>query len=199
MGLFDIFKRQPPLSTGLPAALIEAAYRQDAKAFASLCAQHRDEIHRSFSGWSTVPEEVRRDAAAQDRYCKGLIAIASHFESSGDSSLVQLLMGDDADNPLVQWERDLTEAQSLMDGGRPAEAVTLLHAVLERSDGLTGDGVAIHMPRTFGSLGAAYFRAGDKTRAIEFTQRALEMCQQVGDAEGVRIYCGNIQHIHNAA
>jgi hypothetical protein len=199
MGLFDIFKKQPPLPTELPDALIEAAYRQDSKALASLCAQHRTEIHRSFPVWRTVPAELRRDARAQDRYCKGLIAIASQFESSGDSSLIKLLMGDDADNPIVQWQRDLTEAQSLMDSGRAAEAVTLLHAVLERTRALSADGVAANKPRTLGSLGAAYFRTGDKARAIEFTQQALEMCRAVGDEEGVRIYNGNIQHLHNAA
>lgn len=199
MGLFDIFKRQPPLPTELPDALIEAAHRQDSTALASLCMQHRDEIVRSFPVWRTVPMPSRSDAAAQSRYCQGLIAIASFFETSGDSSLIQLLMGDDADNPLVLWERDLTQAQSLMDGGRATEAITLLHAVLERTSGLTGDGVAVHRPRTLGSLGAAYFRAGDKARAVQFTEQALEMCRRFGDDEGVRIYSGNIQHIHNAA
>src|SRR5258705_182256 len=84
-----------------------------------------------------------------------------------------------------------------MDGGRAGEAVGLLHAVLERTRGLTGNGVATNRGRTLGSLGAASFRAGDKTRAIEFTQQALEMCRQVGDEEGVRIYSRNIQHIQD--
>jgi len=198
VSLFDIFKKQAPLPTELPDALIEAAYRRDSKALASLCAQRRDEIRRRFPVWRTVPVELRRDAAAQDRYCKGLIAIASHFQSSGDSSLIQLLMGDRADNPLVQWQHDLTEAQVLLDGGRAAEAIALLHAVLERTRGLSGDGVTANKPRTLGSLGAAYFRAGDKARAIEFTQQALELCRQFGDDEGVRIYSGNIQHIQHA-
>jgi tetratricopeptide (TPR) repeat protein len=197
MGLFNIFKRQPPLPAELPEALIEAAYRQDSKALASLCEQHRDEIFRSFPAWRTVPMPLRKDAAAQDRYCKGLIAIASFFEGSGNSSLIQLLMGDEADNPLVLWERDLASAQSLIDSGHAADAIALLHSVIERTQELSGDGVAKNMPRTLGSLGAAYFRAGDKPQAIEFTQKALEMCKQIGDNEGVRIYSGNIQHIQN--
>ena len=199
MGLFDIFKRKPPLPAKLPDALIEAAYRQDSKSLTALSALHQEEIRRSFPTWRTVPAELRRNPAAQDRYCKGLIAIASHFESFGDSSLIQLLMGDEADNPIVRWQRDLTEAQSLMDRGRADEAVMLLHAVIQRTRGLSGDGVTEYKPRTFGSLGAAYFRAGDKARAIEFTQQALEMCREVGDEEGVRTYAGNLQHIHNAA
>ncbi|MCD6051007.1 MAG: hypothetical protein K0Q55_2410 [Verrucomicrobia bacterium] len=195
MGLFDIFKKQPPLPQELPAALIEAAHRRDAKALARLCAQHREEIHRSFPAWQTVPAEVRRDPAAQDRYCQGLIAVASHFQQTGDSSLIELLRGDDADNPLVQWQQDLAQAQSLMDGGRAPEAINLLHAVLERTRGLSGDGVTNNLPRTLGSLGAAYFRAGDKVKAIEFTQQALDLCQRSGDTEGVRIYRGNLDHI----
>ena len=199
MGLLDIFKRHSPLPTELPEALIEAAYRQDSKTLARLCTLHRDEILRSFPVWRTVPAQLRSDAAAQSRYCTGLIAIASFFETAGDSSLIQLLIGDDADNPVVLWERDLAQAQALMDCGRTTEAVELLHAVLERTRGLTGEAVAAYQPKTLGSLGAAYFRAGDKARAIQFTEQALEMCRQYGDDEGVRIYIGNIQHINNAA
>ena len=198
MGLFDIFKRRPPLPTELPEALIEAVYRRDGKALASLCAQHRNEIHRLFPVWRRLPEEWPRDPAALEKYSKGLSAVACYFESSGDSSLIQMLC-DEADNPLVQWERDLTEAQSLMDGGHATEAITLLHAVLERTRGLRGHGLAAFKPRTLGSLGIAYFQAGDKVRAKEFTQQALEMCRQGGDDEGVRIYSDNIEYIHNAA
>jgi tetratricopeptide (TPR) repeat protein len=107
-------------------------------------------------------------------------------------------MGDDADNPIDRWQRDLTEAQSLMGSGCFAEAVTLLQTVLERTSGLSGDVVAAFKPQTLGSLGAAYFRVGDRARAIEFTQQALEMCRELGDEEGARIYNGNIQYIHNS-
>ena len=198
MGLFDIFKRQAPLPAALPDALIEAAYRKDSKALASLCAQHREEIHRCFPEWKTVPAHVRQDAAARDKFCRGLVAVAAHFENLGDPSLIKLLMGNEADNPLLQWQRDLTEAQALLDSGRATDAVALLHKVIERTQGLAGDGVTEYMPKTFGSLGAAYFRAGDKSRAIEFTERALELCRQNGDEEGVKIYLGNIEHIDNA-
>ncbi len=198
MGLFDFFKRKPQLPVNLPEVLIEAAHGQDAKALARLCTQHRDEIYRSFSKWTTVPLQFRNDAEELSRYCEGLIAVASFFQSSGDSTLLRLLQGDDADNPLVLWERDLTRADQLMDEGRAAEAISLLHAVLDRTRELTGSGAESHMPRTLGSLGAAYYRAGDKVRALEYTQKALEMCRQVGDQEGVRTYTENIQHIQKA-
>ena len=198
MGRFDFFKRKPQLPVNLPEVLIEAAHRQDAKALARLCTQHRDEIYRSFSEWKTVPLQFRNDAEELNRYCEGLIAVASFFQSSGDSALLRLLQGDDADNPLVLWERDLTYAGQLMDEDRAAEAIGLLHAVLDRTRELTGSGAESHSTRTLGSLGAAYYRAGDKVKALEYTQKALEMCRQVGDQEGVSTYTGNILHIQKA-
>jgi len=64
--------------------------------------------------------------------------------------------------------------------------------------GSIGAGLASRLfirPRTLGSLGAAYYRAGDKVKALEYTQKALEVCRQAGDQEGVKTYAGNIQHI----
>ena len=56
---------------------------------------------------------------------------------------------------IVLEDHALTQAQSLMDAGHATEAVALLHGIVERTRGLTGEGVAVNMPRTLGSLGAA--------------------------------------------
>lgn len=101
------FIRPVELPTEVRDVLIEAACRDDPQVLASLCLRPQDEIRRMFPIWRTVPEPLRNDPAARDRYCKGLVAIAAFFESAGDPSLLQLLMGDDGANPLILWERDL--------------------------------------------------------------------------------------------
>ena len=97
---------------------------------------------------------------AQKMYCEALIAVASIFDKSGDSSLIALLAGNNSDNPIVRWGRDLKKAQSLIDNNKLTDAIILLNDVLLYTDKLTGSGVDEYLPKTFGCLGVAHFRAG---------------------------------------
>ena len=162
MGLFSWLRRSGRRKDGddpVRDALISAVRRSDVDEVEAICRQHAGLIFKKFESWRTVPEDVRGDPEALNAYAGMLLMVAQLYESAGHPELIALLTGDHEANPIVQWQRDLTEAQSLMDSGRAAEAVTLLHAVLERTRGLSGDGVAANKPRTLGSLGAAYFRA----------------------------------------
>ena len=51
------------------------------------------------------------------------------------------------------------------------------------------------LPKTYGLLGIAYYRAGHKERARAATSRAKELCARVDDREGVRIYAANLELI----
>jgi uncharacterized protein YidB (DUF937 family) len=199
MAFFDLFKRQPASPTDLRAALIDAATREDWEGLAGLCGRHEEEIREAFGGWQKVPEEVRRDPEAQARYARGLIAVAQMFEQAGDGSLIAALMGDQAANPISAWERSLATAQSLLEQGQPREAADLLQSALERARGLQGSAVSEYLPRTYGMLGVARFRAGDAAGGIEATRKARELCEQAGDGDGVAIYTGNLQRMEGGA
>lgn len=192
MALFDLHKQTPLPPADLREALIDAVAREDWQGLAALCEANEDRIRDAFLAWRKVPEEVRADPEAQGRYARGMIAVAQMFEKAGDRSLIAALTGQTADNPLSMWERALATAQSLLEQGQPAEAADLLQATLRRTEGLTGDGVTHYLPRTFGMLGVARFRAGDATAGIEATKRAMALCEQAGDEEGVAIYTGNL-------
>jgi tetratricopeptide (TPR) repeat protein len=198
MGFFDKFKRhQPP--TDLPQSLIDAADRQDWNAVASLCQKHQEEIRQSFRAWRTLPEQIRENAAARDRYVRGLMAIASCFEQAGDRSLIEVLTGNKADNPVIQRQEDVAKAHGMLAEGRAAEVVELLESTLTRTAELAGPGTDELKAKTFGALGSACFKMGDRTKAIECMERARELCTKTGDAAGVRIYEGNIAHIQSPA
>ena len=176
-------------------SLIQAADRHDSQTLAALCQQHQQEIRESFPLWRQVPERIRNDRVAMNRYCQGLAAVAQLFEQAGDQSLIALFLGNGADNPIMAWERDLAAAQSLIDNGRPGEAIELLQSALAKNAELRGSGVDRYLPRTYGMLGVAYFRTGDRDKAVEFTEKAKVLCEQLGDEEGVAVYAGNLQHV----
>jgi len=196
VSLFNIFKSKAKNQLDILESLLQAAEEQNSKKLASLCGEHQEEIRKSFVVWSKVPDSVRKNPAAMKRYAEGLIAVARTFEHAGDTSLLSHLIRTPSESPLVQWQTDLAEAQSRIDRGMLSEAITLLQAVLSRNAPLLGGtGVDFYLPRTYGMLGAAYFKAGDKNKAIDCMSKAKSLCEQSGDTEGAAIYEGNLCHL----
>ncbi len=193
MASSDPFRHPAPAD--LRAALLDAAARQDGEDLAALCERHQDEIRAAFLSWKKVPDDVRGDPEAQTRYAQGLIAVAQLFERVGDGSLLRALMGDAADSPVAAWERALATARSLLEQGQSQEAADLLTSTLLRTENLEGEEAVDLRPRTFGMLGVALFRAGDKTAGIEATRRARTLCEEAGDVEGAAAYDGNLQRM----
>ena len=188
---------QPLSPAELLDALIEAAYQNDQLALARLCEQHSDEIVRSFPSWRSPSDQHRTDEASIERYGNGLVAIARYFDGVGDSRLIQVFRGSAAENPLVQWDNEIEHAKSLLDSGHNAEALTLLHTVLERTRPLIGPGATLNRLFMFGFLAEAYIRTGDDAKAIAFTEQALEMCQRLGDEAKARICKEQIASLKN--
>jgi hypothetical protein len=58
-----------------------------------LINDNTDRIRTEFESWKKVPESVRGDAAATDRYVHMLVTIANVFERGGDRSRRALLEG----------------------------------------------------------------------------------------------------------
>jgi len=197
MKLSNFFKRRlsSPSGEDLRATLISAVQRQDWQVLARLCEQNQQAIRDSFPTWQRVPEEIRNDPMARDRYCEGLMGVALLFERAGDQSLIALMTGDETNNPAPGWERDLSAAQSLIDNGKAGQAAELLQTALARAQELSGPGVNHYLARTFGMLGVALYKTGDTPKAVDLTTKARVMCEQLGDEEGVRAYAGNLQHM----
>src|SRR5689334_20484434 len=100
MAIFDFLKRRPIPPDDLRAELVAAVAREDWDSLTALCDRHQDAIREAFPAWKTVPLEVRRDPEAQARYARTLITVAQLFEQAGDGSLIAMLMGNQADNPI---------------------------------------------------------------------------------------------------
>lgn len=197
MSIFDMFKLQTKRQPDVLESLLEAAAKQDFKTLTQLCWKHQEEIRGSFAVWSKVPEVVRKgDPATINRFAEGLIAIAQTFELNGDASLLSHLRGKDSGNPIIQWEADLIEAQSLLDSGKLMEAILMFQAILSKNaELLAGTAIDHYLPRTLGMLGAAYFKIGNKDKAVECMSKARSLCEKSGDTEGVAIYEGNLRHL----
>jgi len=174
-------------------ALLDAVERQDASALMSLINENSDAIRKQFRSWITVPETIREDPAAVDRYGRTLFVVASLFEQSGDSSLKNYWT--DKRRGLVEWQKEMERASGLIDSSQAAEAIPILHAVLEQMTGMTGPGADSMRARGLGRLGIALWKTGDIPEAIRVTREALALCQRAGDTEGINAYQNNLREI----
>lgn len=197
MGILHRFRTRdtPSRPQDLLHALLEAFERQDFSAVMSLINENGDTIRSQFRSWIRVPESVRNDPAALDRYARTLFTVASLFEQSGDASLKKCLTREDSDDPFGQWQKDMARAGALVDSGQAAEAVPILRAVLEQVSTHTGPGADYMRAVTLGRLGIALWKKGDTGEAIRVTWEALELCRKTGDTEGITAYQTNLKAI----
>jgi len=190
------FRSQKDRGDSLIESLFEAVDRQDWGALETLCRRHQDEIRGAFPVWRKVPEPIRADPAATDRYCCGLMTVAQMFEHLGDRGLLELLIGD---NPLVACKLEMDKAQGLMDQDRHDDAIELLRATATRAGALEGDESVRIGSRVYAMLGVACFRVGRKAEAIEFVEKAKRACAELGDEKGVSAYAGLLRQMAESA
>ncbi len=187
-------------SDDLRDRLISLVHHGDEAELHRVCLEHRVDIEREFRSWKTVPQAWRESRDSLDRYVAGLLAIARVFaDGLGRPELLEHLMGrdrsSDEPSPMDRWHEGLEASQKLLDDGAHREAATLLQTIVEETDGVRGSWVDEYLPVTLGMLGGAYFNAGLVERASEPTARALALCEEVQDEEGIAAYLTNLHEI----
>jgi tetratricopeptide (TPR) repeat protein len=196
MGFTSWFKRgQPAEAADLRSRLIGAVAAKDLPGLARITRDHREAIAAEFADWKTVPMAMREDPALLEQYGEMLIAVARVLEAEGDASLMQQLQGDPASAPIEQWNDEMAAAAALAAAGRHTEAARLLEALLGRITALRGSAVDFYQPRVLGKLGIARYQSGDVPGALDATRQARDICQRLGDEEGVAAYSSNLTNM----
>ena len=146
MGISDWFRPRATRSDveDLREALFDALARKDYERAMHLINNNSDRIRNEFRSWTTVPEPIRKDADAVNRYANALMTIARVFERSGDASLRIYFEGGGRDTPLAEWNDALQRAQQLTESGQAAEAVVLLRTMLDDVATTTGTDVSYY-------------------------------------------------------
>lgn len=201
MGLFNLFRRRggdaPEDPEALREALFGAVAAGDGRRVEALCRARRGVISAQFPVWRKVPEAVRHDPRALERYAQGLMATAEAFQRLwGDGSLFERLVGRPEDNPIMEWNRRLDGARALMEELRFAEAKEQLTNLLIDVRDLQQGGATCLPAMTHGVLGECFFGTGDVGGARSHFERALALCREFRDVEGVLAYLAALVEVH---
>jgi hypothetical protein len=175
--------------------LIALVMRKDLSGLAAVVRERRETIVAEFDDWMTVPASMRDDTQLLEHYGEMLLAVARIVERDGDGGLVKRLEGDPADSPVERWNEQVAIAATLAEQGRHVDAVKILAALAAQMEPLRGSAVDFYRPRVLGKLGIALYQSGDTEAAITATQQARDLCERLGDEEGVTAYETNLRNM----
>jgi hypothetical protein len=196
MALFPFRKRGAASpAPDLRSQLISLVARKDLRSLAVLVRERRETITAEFTDWITVPMAMRDDQQLLEQYGEMLLSVARIAEHDGDPSLVKMLEGDPADAPVELWNEQIAMAAALSEQERFTDAAQVLAALAERLALMRGSAVDFYRPRVLGKLGIALYQSGDASRGREVTEQARDICQQLGDEDGVQAYDANLQNM----
>ncbi|WP_433525268.1 hypothetical protein ACQPZ2_09920 [Nocardia pseudovaccinii] len=173
-----------------------AAYQAgDMEAFVTMCRDHTASIVASFPSWQTVPEYVRENREAVERWVGTLLAIAQVLAANGYPQAMATLMPAGHANPINAWHDQFVKAERLSNEGRHADSAATLERLLVELHGSTGPGIDDLLTKITGLLGVNAMRCGEFREAAHYTEDALRRCEDAGDREGAWIYAENLDAV----
>lgn len=196
MALFP-FRRQTRARSApdLRSQLISLVARKDLASLAGFVRERRETITAEFKDWTTVPMVMQDDPQLLEQYGEMLLAVARIIEHDGDPSLAKMLEGDPSDAPVEVWNEQIAIAAALSEQERFTDAAQVLSVLADRLALMRGSAVDFYRPRVLGKLGVALYQSGEISRGREVTKEARDICQQLGDEDGVQAYEGNLRNM----
>jgi hypothetical protein len=211
VGWFEFLRRKParPLPPAAPSAssaptltsdqlrdaIVDAHSRQDGDRLQYLFNHYTPQIKRDCMNWTKCPDERTQDRKALKQYINALGWLCEVMKSNGDSRLYDALVGGEADNPLLRWDRVLEDANAATESADADDfdrAITSLEDMLIETRQLTGPGMEQYVPITHGRLGILTFGRGRVELARGHFETALRLCREYKDDAGVRAYLNSL-------
>ncbi len=132
------------------------------------------------------------DQAAIDSYAQRLIAIAQCLAQECDApELLNQLCGTPESNPLLRWQAWFEELPQRMERLEHAKLIDEAKEFIDRAQSLQGSAARQNEAFLNGRLGELHFHSGHVAESIEPFQKALNLCREINDVEGQRVYLGN--------
>ena len=179
-------------------SLIQAVDHSDQGRFTQLVEENTGQILQSFRDWARVPETIRANPSAVQRYGSALMVLAQYFEVRGNAALMEIIAGKTEENPLVRWQNAAVQAEQLHHAGQYAQSNSILLPLLDEMKTATGGFITEYLPRVYGWLGSNTFHLGDLQAADMYTRQAIAACEPGCRAEITGIYRDNLLSVQTA-
>jgi tetratricopeptide (TPR) repeat protein len=140
-----------------------------------------------------VPDELRSDPAAVDRYGQSLMAVAHCLATQcAAPELWNALCGTAANNPLIKWNDWYGQLAERMERLEYDALIAEARGFVEEVRRFQGSVARQNEAFLNGRLGELLFHSGRVREAEAPFQVALQVCRETDDAEGQRTYLNNL-------
>jgi len=191
-----MWKKKKLETTSLLDQAIEISSRASNVEMEMFCAENRIKILEEFESWTKAPKKYRSSAKLIEEYGSAVLSVAQIFMENGDSTLIDALQPKESDNPVDIWSNNLEVAQELQNSNNFADSIPCLEQTISEIEKmLGGTAVDFYLPRAHGLLGMAYYNTGNLKKAVESMQNAKNICEEIGDEDGTKIYNENLEFI----
>jgi tetratricopeptide (TPR) repeat protein len=147
-----------------------------------------------------VPDELRGDPAAIDRYIQRLGAVAHCLASHcAAPELWNALCGPSDDNPLLKWDRWYGQLSERMEYLEYDALIAEARGFVEEVRRFQGSAARQNEAYLNGRLGELLFHSGRVCEAGAPFQAALQVCRETDDDEGQQTYLNNLLEVHRYA
>jgi tetratricopeptide (TPR) repeat protein len=199
MNLWPFNRKSPaPLTpTELRGELIETAAAGSKEKLRQLCQQYKEQVAANVDLMCKAPEGMPTDAASLDRYMQCLGAVAQCLATEcAAPELWNRLCGTPDTNPLVRWQNWFAELPQRMDRLEYDVLIAEAQAFITEAKRLGGTTARQNEAFLLGRLGELLFHSGRVGEAVGPWRSALKLCEEIGDAEGQRVYLNNLLEVH---
>jgi tetratricopeptide (TPR) repeat protein len=198
--LFWPFKRKPPeplTPTQLRGRLIEAAASGSKSKLRALCGQYKEQVAANVDLMCKALEGMPTNPVSLDRYVQCLGAVAQCLaEKCGAPELWNKLCGTPDNNPLIQWDRWYGQLPERMNRLEHEALIAEARGFIERARQLQGHAARQNEAILQGRLGELLFHSGQVRAAEEPFRAALNLCREINDSEGRRVYLNNLLEVY---
>ena len=111
---------------------------------------------------------------------------------------MDILNLNEANEMFDRWHDTLDKAHDLIKENNNDKAIEILDKLLIELNTLSGSGTEKCKAVLYGRLGEAWLRKNNLAKANEFTMRAYEGCQEVGEIQGLIVFCLQLAEISKA-
>ncbi|MCB1692219.1 MAG: tetratricopeptide repeat protein [Pseudomonadales bacterium] len=189
-------KAVPLEAEELRRQLVDVATTKSAAHLRRFCKAYQDQIARHAQALRKLPEPVLTDEQEANRFMQGLSMAADCLQNHlGDGRLWNVLVGDPEQNPITRWQSFIDEIPGRMEQLEHDELIAEIGPFLDETQRLRGHGARQYEAFLRGRLGDVLFHSGNVQEAKASMESALELCREIGDRDGVRVYLNNLIEI----
>jgi tetratricopeptide (TPR) repeat protein len=194
------FKRKVPEAlapTEIRDRLIEAAASGPRARLRALCNEYKEQVAANVGVMVKMPEGMPTDPATLNSYIQCLGAVAECLANEcGAPALWNKLCGTPDNNPLLQWDRWYGELPERMNRLEHDALIAEARDFISRAKTLQGPAARQNEAFLNGRLGELLFHSGRVREAEGPFCAALQICREINDGEGQRVYLNNLREVY---